>query len=84
MKTDNYTKFLLTIIAACLCILVLQNVKLVPEAQAEIPARYALVPLNDDGSINVKVIEQSVTDVNIQAIGGMRVFGNTLNVKINN
>lgn len=34
MKIDRYTKVILTIIAACLVILVAQEIELIPKAQA--------------------------------------------------
>ncbi|MBN8696932.1 MAG: hypothetical protein J0L87_10395 [Bacteroidetes bacterium] len=75
MKTDNYTKTILTIIAVALVINVFQNMNIVNEANAGKTDfnKFASVPLNNDGSINVKVV--SDMDVNIRSIGGSSVYG---------
>ena len=75
MKTDLYTKSVLTIIAAALLILVFQNVTLVHEAKGDKPNfnKFATIPINNDGSINVKLVEQ--IDVNLKSIGGSSVYG---------
>ncbi|MFY9309573.1 MAG: hypothetical protein WAQ28_11050 [Bacteroidia bacterium] len=75
MKTDLYTKSVLTVIAAALLILVFQNVTLVHEAKADKPDfnKFASIPINKDGSINVKLIEQM--DVNLKSVGGSSVYG---------
>jgi hypothetical protein len=76
MKTDTYTKSVLTIIAICLTIIVLRNVDILPAAYARAPnsdveplRNYGLVPLNANGSIdvNVKSISEEL-DVNISNI----------------
>lgn len=84
MKTDFYTKLVLTIIALCLTILTLQNIEIIPKAYASgpnntmIPSKnYAQVPLNADGSIdvNIKSINTSdELDVNIDEVGGSSVY----------
>lgn len=75
MKTDVYTKTILTIIAIALIALVFKNGTVINEAKADkaILNRYASIPLNDDGSINVKLV--SDMDVNIKSIGGSSVYG---------
>lgn len=75
MKTDLYTKTVLTVIALALLALVFKNTTIVNEAKADktILSRYASIPLNEDGSINVKLI--SDMDVNIKSIGGSSVYG---------
>jgi len=74
MKTDLYTKSVLSVIAAALVVLVVQNTK-PNEAKADNPNfnHFASVPVNDDGSINVKMV--SDMDVNIHSIGGSSVYG---------
>lgn len=75
MKTDFYTKAVLTVIAVCLTIIVLKQVDIIPNAYAETPKtnlnsnmNYVLVPLNADGSIDVNVKSNSSTiDVNIES-----------------
>lgn len=75
MKTDRYTKTVLTIIAVCLCIVVLKDIALFPKAHAGDPVtatpfstNYGLVPLNEDGSITVKLSNTEQLDVNIKNI----------------
>lgn len=75
MKTDLYTKAVLTVIAIALLALAFKNTSIVNEAKADKAnfSRYASIPLNEDGSINVKLI--SDMDVNIKSIGGSSVYG---------
>ena len=72
MKPDLYTKTILTVIAACLVLLVLGNVDLMPKAYADYDTpSYGLVPLNEDGTVSVKIKSISpneVMDVNIKDI----------------
>ncbi|MFP9115991.1 hypothetical protein ACLI1A_18785 [Flavobacterium sp. RHBU_3] len=78
MKTDRYTKIVLTIIAVCLAINVLQNINIIPSAYAasgntkplSVPGtpQYGLVPLNADGSITVKLAENNPMEVKIVGI----------------
>ena len=76
MKTDLYTKTVLTIIAGALVVLAFQNVTIVNEAQADKPNfnKFTNIPINTDGSINVKLITDQM-DVNIKSIGGSSVYG---------
>lgn len=75
MKTDFYTKTVLTVIAIALIALVFKNGSIINEAKADKTNfnRFATVPLNEDGSINVKLM--SDMDVNIRSIGGNSVSG---------
>lgn len=75
MKTDIYTKSVLTLIAAALCTIAVQNMNLVPEAKAAAGGinSFASVPVNPDGSINVRMVD--VMDVNLSRIGGSSVYG---------
>ena len=76
MKTDSYTKVILTIIATCLSIMIFKDFEIVPSAQAtptdttssELPINYGLVPLNADGSITVRLATSEQLDVNIKNI----------------
>ena len=74
MKTDTYTKTILTIIAGCLVILVLKTENVFPQARATetkttlSPLNYKLVPVNEDGSINVRLTPSQTIDVNIENI----------------
>lgn len=76
MKPDFYTKIVLTAIAIALVTLVFQNTKMVNEAKADKINfnKFASVPINDDGSINVKMVSDQM-DVNIKSIGGSGIYG---------
>ena len=76
MKVDFYTKTVLTVIAISLSSLTLQNFDLLPKAYANnldntlngFDNHYGLVPLNEDGSITVKISATNELDVNIIGI----------------
>ena len=80
MKLDAYTKIILTVIALNLCYLSFNSSlntnqdNNVAEAglfsfnNEKSKENYALVPLNDDGSINVKISNTDDIDVNIRNI----------------
>ncbi|MEP2937236.1 MAG: hypothetical protein ABJM06_02500 [Gilvibacter sp.] len=80
MQTDKYTKVVLTIIAVCLTVNTVQKLDLIPSAYAneandalpdiEAP-RYGLVPLNQDGLIDVNIKDISTYDelnVNLKGV----------------
>lgn len=75
MKTDLYTKTVLTVIAVALIGLLFKNGNITNEAKADKTtySRYASIPVNEDGSINVKML--SDMDVNIRSVGGSSVSG---------
>ena len=54
MKTDRYTKVILTIIAVCLTVIVLQNMNLIQSAKAGNPNMVSL-PVNANGTIDVNI-----------------------------
>lgn len=76
MKVDKFTKIVLTVIAVNLTILVIKQLDIIPKVYANDyhPAienpymNYGLVPLNDDGSINVRLSSYDEIDVNITDI----------------
>ncbi|MFC4817152.1 MULTISPECIES: hypothetical protein [unclassified Flavobacterium] len=78
MKTDLYTKTVLSIIAVCLTILTLQSIDIIPKSYASeghknlsiVPNRnYGLVPLNENGTIDVNITSSSAElDVNLRRI----------------
>lgn len=89
MKTDFYTKAMLTVIAICLSVIVLKQVDIIPNAHAnpttnlKTNTNYGLVPLNSNGSIDVNIKSTSETvKVNIEEVGGFWVGGRTLPVEI--
>jgi|ERR1043165_3496184 hypothetical protein len=81
MRTDLYTKTVLTIIAIALVAIVFKKEKMVSEAHAGSSFnRFTSVPVNEDGSINVKLV--SDMDVNIRSVGGSSVYGSIpMNIK---
>ena len=76
MNNDRYTKSILTVIAFCLVIIVLRDLPIIPSVQAGTsPAstsikapNYGLIPINEDGSINVRIRNSEELDVNIKNI----------------
>jgi hypothetical protein len=74
MKTDLYTKAVLTVIASALAIIAFQNAEIFPKANASKVAAFAAVPVNPDGSINVKMTTDNMK-VDISAIGGNSIYG---------
>ena len=77
MKVDTFTKVVLTIIAVNLTIITVKNIDIIPKAFAGEPSEssalspgtnYGLVPVNTDGSINVKLSSYDELDVNIVGI----------------
>jgi len=70
MKNDVYTKFIFTIIAICLTIIVVRDISIVPNAYANNSAskNYGIVPINEDGTITVRLSSANEIDVNIKNI----------------
>ncbi len=65
MKTDTYTKTVLTIIAVCLLFIAGKQVDLFPKAYGAGEGGFANIPLNEDGTVNVRIVEAPTMDVNI-------------------
>jgi len=78
MKNLKYLNGVLTVIAACLVLLTLSAVGLIPKANASNSTRYATVPVNPDGSITVKIDPASSENVNIKWIGGLELSSITI------
>ncbi|EZH74519.1 hypothetical protein ATO12_12170 [Aquimarina atlantica] len=70
MKTDTYTKSIITIIAICLVVIVIRDIDIFPKAYANNTptTNYGLIPINDDGSITVRLSNTDEIDVNIKNI----------------
>lgn len=87
MKTDVYTKVVLTIIAVCLVYFVINNLQVFPTAKANDNnlqnKNYVSVPVKPDGSIDVNVKKMETMDVNIEEVGGMST-GGEIDVHCNN
>jgi len=75
-SVDAYTKAMLTLVAACLMLLTIHQLDLIPKAYAKEPGisavfpggNFGLIPLNEDGSITVRVVAGDELDVNIAGI----------------
>ena len=77
MKTDTFTKIVLTVIAVNLSILTVKNLDIIPKANANEPVTETvtcsepliteLVPLNEDGTISVKLSAQD--DIEVKIVG---------------
>ncbi|KLT69770.1 MULTISPECIES: hypothetical protein [Flavobacterium] len=78
MKSDFYTKFILTVIAICLSILTLKSIDFIPKAYGGslksedkkplLNTNYALVPVNSNGTIDVNIKSSSMLDVNVSKV----------------
>jgi hypothetical protein len=73
MKGDKFTKIVLTVIAVNLTIATYKNLDILPKAYANEPfnkleltpnINYGLIPLNEDGTISVKLSANDEIDVN--------------------
>ena len=74
MKTDLYTKIVLSIIAGALIVIAFQNVDFVSTANAsKTNPAFVSIPVNPDGSINVKMLDNMKVD--IAAVGGSSIYG---------
>lgn len=62
MKTDLYTKIVLTIIALCLIVIVAEK-GLISKVHAAPSPQSVIVPINSDGTINVRVMNSNPGEV---------------------
>ncbi len=78
MKTDRYTKVILTIIAICLTINIAKEFELIPSAYASeetntttVNSNYRLVPINEFGAMDVRIVDINTYDelnVNLKSV----------------
>ena len=77
MKTDNYTRFLLTVIAFCLAVNTLTELNLFPAAyasdgtQSGLNTEYALVPVSEATTMDVRIVDINTYDelnVNLKGV----------------
>ena len=75
MKTDLYTKTVLTVIAVCLTINLIGQLELIPKAHAATDGtnntEYALVPISDMETIDVRIVDINTYDelnVNLKSV----------------
>jgi len=76
MKTDLYTKTILTIIAICLTINVIKEFEIIPKAHAsknaiETAKDYKLVPISENNTLDVRIVDIDTydkLDVNLKSI----------------
>ena len=74
MKQLKYLNAVLTVIAACLVLITLAVTGLVPGAKAgNTPQKTMVLPVNPDGSINVKLLQSEPVDININQVGGYNI-----------
>ena len=67
----KYLNAVLTVIAICLVLISLAVTGLIPSANAkETKPATLTVPVNADGSINVKLSNSNIIDVNIEEVDG--------------
>jgi hypothetical protein len=78
----KYLNAVLTVIAVCLVLITFAITGLIPSANAKENPRSISVPLNPDGSINVRLPKGETIDVNIDEIGGTSQSGRTLDINI--
>jgi len=72
----KYLNGVLSIIAVCLLLITCAITGIIPSANAkDNKTRTVTVPLNPDGSINVRLAPGTVQDVNIQEVGGRSTYG---------
>lgn len=82
MRTDTYTKSVLTVIALCLLCIVINQFDFLPKAHATSEVNFATVPINEDGTINVRVLSfDPAADMNVNITG---CFDCPLDVKVKN
>lgn len=76
MKTDSFTKTVLSVIAVCLCLIVVKQYDLIPSVQASEPenavthANYTLLPFNNN-TLDVRIVDISTYDelnVNLKSV----------------
>jgi len=77
MKTDNYTRFILTVIAFCLTTNLLSDLEIIPRLHAvgtvNTPdsSGYALVPVSEAGTMDVRIVDINTYDelnVNLKGV----------------
>jgi hypothetical protein len=75
----KYLHAVLTVIAVCLVLITFAVTGVLPSAVArESNPRFISVPVNEDGSINVRFVKGQTMDVNIEKINGSGVWGSSL------
>lgn len=80
----KYLHAVLTVIAVCLVLITLAVTGVLPAANArEANPRFISVPVNSDGSINVRFVKGQTMDVNIEEVNGSSVWGSSLPITSN-
>ena len=74
MKQLKYLNAVLTVIAFCLVLITLAVTGLIPSAKAGSSSPRMLLPVNPDGSVNVKILRSAEpVDININQVGGYNI-----------
>lgn len=76
MKSNLYLKIILTVIAVNLTLLTAKELNLISTANAaDVPSKigkngtnYGFIPVNEDGTINVRIKNSDVMDVRIKSV----------------
>ncbi|MBM3417899.1 MAG: hypothetical protein FJY17_03120 [Bacteroidetes bacterium] len=72
----KYLNGVLTVIAVCLILITFAITGVIQKVNAgNTNPHYVSVPVNPDGSINVKFVKGDVMDVNIEEVGGWDTWG---------
>ena len=80
----KYLHAVLTVIAVCLVVITFAVTGVLPAANArESNPRFISVPVNADGSINVRLVKGQTMDVNIEEVNGSSVWGAALPITSN-
>ena len=84
MKSNKLKNIFLGVIALNLTLITLFQLNIWPSTAnaTDFSANYGLVPLNEDGSINVNLASSNTIDVNINEVGGGFVSYGKLKVEI--
>lgn len=78
----RYLNGVLTVIAICLTLITFAVTGIIPSANAKEPGKTIAIPVNSDGSINVKIAKGETIDVNIDEIGGTSQSGSTIDINV--
>ena len=81
MKNQSYLNGVLTVIAVCLVLLTLSAIGIIPTASASTTMKNFYVPVNADGSINVRFEQDEQVKVNIEAVAGINLWSSYMQNK---
>ena len=83
MKSIKYLNMILTVIAFCLCAITASLFGFIPTANGNSrDSHFTTIPVNPDGSISVRWVNNETLDVNIDEINGHSLNYATIPVNI--